>query len=209
MKTVRYQACRQFEGALRLFRVFALALGSPIIAGFGSIEAAPSPMGHWLFDSDRQQSTKKFVSNAGQSGRIVGRPKFANDPPPSRMTLDGGSRLVLAEGLTKSISLPQESITVSAWVQIKQPAAWGGILSAVQDNGTEEFGWVLGYRGKRFSFALASEEGGKLTYLTASEDFETDQWYHISGTYDGAEMRLYVNGNLNTTSSDQAGPIPA
>ncbi len=168
---------------------------------------ATSPVGHWLFDSDRQQSTKKFVSIAGQSGRIVGRPKFSNDPPPSRMTLDGGGRLVLAEGLAKSISLPKEAMSVSAWVQIHKPAPWGGILAAVQDNGAEEYGWVLGYRGKRFSFALASEKGRKLTYLTGTEDFESDRWYHVTGTYDGSEMRLYVNGKLDRTSNAQGGPI--
>jgi outer membrane protein assembly factor BamB len=168
---------------------------------------ASSPIGHWLFHSDRQQSTKKFTSITGQSGRIVGRPRFANDPAPVRMTLDGTSRLVLAEGATEAISLPKEAITVSTWVQVKQPAAWGGILSAVQDNGQDESGWVLGYRGSRFSFALATEKGGALTYLTATSNFETDRWYHVTGSYDGSELRLYINGKLDNSSTAQQGPI--
>ena len=171
------------------------------------VEAAPSPTGHWLFESDRQQSTKKFTSITGQSGRIVGRTRFANDPPPARMTLEGAGRLVLAEGATESISLPKEAITVSTWVQIERPTQWGGILSAVQDNGSDEFGWVLGYSGSRFSFALASEKGRSLTYLKATSEFEENRWYHVTGSYDGAELRLYINGELDSASTAQQGPI--
>ena len=205
MKPFRNQAPCVLE-RIRIVHMPLLLLVGILIQPISS-EAASSPVGHWLFDSFRQQSTKKFVSNAGQSGRIVGRPRFANDPPPSRMTLEGGSRLVLAEGATKDISLPEKAITVSTWVQIKQPSAWGGIISAVQDNGNDEYGWVLGYRGERFSFALASEKGGALTYLTASENFEKDQWYHVAGSYDGKELRLYINGKLDRTSNAQEGPI--
>lgn len=187
--------------------VRGLALFVLMLMGTSS-SLASQPVGHWLFQSDRQQSATKFVSVAGQSGQIVGNPVFSNDPPPVRMTLDGrGSRLVLAEGASADISLPKEQITAMAWVKIEKPLQWGGILSAVQDNGSDEHGWVLGYRGSRFCFALATEHGNQLTYLTADDDFSSDRWSHVAGTYDGQSMKLYVDGKLTKSSTAQQGPI--
>ncbi len=190
-------------GSLRLGIVVLtfIALCSPS-------HGAEDPIGHWVFQSNRQQSTKKFVGLAGQSGRIVGNPLFSNDPPPVRMTLRGdGSRLVLAEGATSSISLPKEALSVAAWVQIDRPLRWGGILSAVQDNGSDESGWVLGFQNSQFSFAIATEKAQRLTYLAGKTEFETGRWYHVVGTYDGENQRLYVNGSLEAESHEQGGAI--
>ena len=165
------------------------------------------PIGHWEFRSDRQQGSSKFISVAGQSGRIVGQLTFANDPPPAQMVLGGRGRLSLAEGLSSDISLPKEAMTATAWVRISKPTAWGGILSAVQDNGSDERGWVLGYQGSTFSFALATAHANHLTYLTTRESFELDRWYHLAGTYDGPALRIYLNGQLKNESDAQQGPI--
>ncbi len=50
---------------------------------------------------------------------------------------------------------------------------------------------------------------GRLTYLTAASQIQTGSWYHVVGTYDGAHVRLYVDGRLQAVSKDrdQSGPI--
>ena len=54
--------------------------------------------------------------------------------------------------------LPKEALSVEAWVRIEKPTRWGGILSAIQDNGSYERGWLLGYENQQFCFALATEK---------------------------------------------------
>lgn len=65
--------------------------------------------------------------------------------------------------------LPTKALTVSAWVSVDSMHANGGIVSAFQDNGDAETGWVIGYNEKTFTFGLASDGAndgdGKMTYL--------------------------------------------
>ena len=87
----------------------------------------------------------------------------------------------------------------------KLPAEWGGIVGCLQDNGSFEKGWVLGYNKDKFNFALSTS--GDLTYLNASVPYETGRWYHVVGTFDGSRMRLYVNGVERGSSSQRRGTI--
>ena len=34
-----------------------------------------------------------------------------------------------------------------------------------------------------------------------------DQWYHVAGTYDGSEARVYIDGGLDATGDESAVPL--
>jgi hypothetical protein len=88
---------------------------------------------------------------------------------------------------------------------------YGGILSAFQDNGDAETGWVLGYNQNHFSFGLSStgaDDGdGKMTYLAGTTEIQRGKWYHVCGIFDGKEMQLWVDGKLESQSDAQKGKI--
>ena len=78
----------------------------------------------------------------------------------------------------------------------------------MQDNGSYEKGWLLGFANSRFSFALNGKGGDdRLNYMTAAQDFILEQWYHLVATYDGSTMNLYVNGEVAATSNSQSGAV--
>ncbi len=106
----------------------------------------------------------------------------------------------------KAQSLPSEAISIEAWVRVDQPTQWGGIVGCIQDDGATEHGWLLGYSRDRFSLAIAGSQNG-LTYLKANTAFQKRKWYHVVGTYNGKEMRLYVDGVLAASSQSESGPI--
>jgi len=99
-------------------------------------------------------------------------------------------------------------MTAEAWVRIDKPQTWGGIIGAVQDNGDDEKGWLLGYRDSKFCIGLSGKNGnGRITYLTAKDDFTVGAWHHVAGTYDGNTLGLFLDGKLVGTSKEQRGPI--
>ena len=129
------------------------------------------------------------------------------------MRLDGNESYFIAQDTWDKVRsvLPTTAITISTWVSVDSTLENGGIVSAFQDNGNFEKGWVLGYNQKSFSFGLstkgADDGDGKMTYLSGTTAIEPGKWYHVCGIYDGASMQLWVNGQLDGESTEQKGDI--
>lgn len=172
----------------------------------------PDPVGHWSFSS-RTVSESKVTARIGPDGELNGRTRLVSDEYGESLEFTGWkSDCVIADDIADLRgALPTEAITVSTWVTIDERQPWGGIVGAFQDNGYAESGMLLGYNEETFCFALASEGAddgdGVLTYLRGETVYELGKWYHVVGTYDGERMRLYVNGKLESESTDQSGKI--
>ena len=163
-------------------------------------------IGRWVFAPEWAQNAG-MRSPVGKELTFVGKPRLVKDPSPPRIELPGrDERIVVANAPDRAL-LPERDLTAEAWVRVDRITPWGGFIGQVQDNGDFERGWVLGFVESKFSFALASEGGKQLTFLTAPTAFQTNRWYHVAGVYDGAEMRLVVDGAVVATSRDQSGPI--
>lgn len=108
--------------------------------------------------------------------------------------------ITISSGSTTNLELPQKALSVSCWVKLNSTDNWGGIVGLFQDNGYDEYGWLLGTRNNNFSFALAA--GGGLNYLTAPSTLNLGEWYHVTGTFDGSTQKLFINGELEATTSN-------
>jgi len=126
------------------------------------------------------------------------------------VVLDGvNTDLAITSDLSEA-DLPTKAITASAWVRVDQAIQWGGIISAAQDNGEDEKGWLLGFHGTRFCFVVTGSKGDtRLTRVSDSKAFQVGTWYHVLGTYDGRVQRLWVNGKMVAESTQEKGPILA
>jgi acid phosphatase type 7 len=147
------------------------------------------------------------------NGRVIGNPTKSSIGPGEGFRFNGTSDwLLLSEnGPESKAGLPIREFTAAAWVNLEQTTEFGSIIGCVQDNGSAEAGWVLGYTKDAFYVALATkgaDDGdGKLTYLKATKPIELGKWYHVAGTYDGRSLKLFVNGELQSESKEQSGDI--
>lgn len=155
-----------------------------------------------------------FIDESGKvRGRIVGNPMKTTLGPGEGFRFNGSTDwLVLTDDIaTSRAGLPVRDFTVSAWVSIRETTQYGSIIGCAQDNGGEEQGWMLGYSHDAFYFALASEGAndgdGKMTYLKGKTEIKPDQWYHVTATYDGRLMRLFVNGEIEAEGREQSGNV--
>jgi outer membrane protein assembly factor BamB len=165
----------------------------------------PTPLHRWIFDAVHVQGQQVTPASGGFEGQIVGDVKLLDVPP--AIQFDGRSNHIFTPVEIADSRLPTRDCSVEVWVTIDHLQEWGGIVGAIQDNGEFERGWLLGYRNASFCLAVASVDKKRLTYLTAKEDFVLGAWYHLVGTYDGTTMRLFVDGKLVTTSTEQSGDI--
>ncbi|MCP4454507.1 MAG: LamG domain-containing protein, partial [Planctomycetes bacterium] len=177
-----------------------LLCGLVVLAACPCLCAQDNPVESWDFG-------RVFIKNG--LGRhdieISGSVQFANDPIRS-LVFDGTDTEALVPDV-KPAELPARDITVEAWVLLKQGTQYGGIIGYLQDNGAYEKGWLLGYNHTQFNWVLNSTSNDRITYLNSKRPFDKDQWHYVVGTYDGVTMKLYVDGKLDATSTDQKGDI--
>jgi hypothetical protein len=175
------------------------------------IHPDPTPGGsevvaHWIYDA-AHHSDGAFQPLEGEWAMPYASPAFLGEGPSQSLLLPPGAPLMMAGAKLPASALPTEEVTIEAWVAMDTYITWGGIFSALEDNGSHERGILLGSRERNFCLAVASEGGKSLTYLSSSKVYKIGTWYHLVGTYDGEAMRLYENGELVAESAAQSGPI--
>ena len=190
-------------------RLLVLAAVSLVPGAMQEATAAPKPEAAWVLDADHVDGSYARAVAGDRDAKIVGNIAFDGDP--SSLSFDGASTEIIISGDIAGMNLPTEAFTVEAWASVHAPLDWGGFIGAIQDNDPVEKGWLLGYRDSTFCFGLstagADDGDGKMTYLEAEKPFALRRWYHVAGLYDGAEMRIYVDGELAGRSDEQSGRI--
>jgi outer membrane protein assembly factor BamB len=178
-----------------------------LLALFTSLTAADdnAPQIRFRLSPEHVSSDQLRAERGELQGVVVGGAEWTTEKP-TALRFDGKRHVTLADDHTTA-KLPPKTLSIAAWVRLDASQEWGGLVSCIQDDGDDERGWLLGFRGTKFCFALASEKTKKLTYLTAPVGASQGEWYHVVATYDGARMTLYVDGRPVAISSEQQGDI--
>ncbi|MEM9940655.1 MAG: metallophosphoesterase [Planctomycetota bacterium] len=173
----------------------------------------PDPWMSWRFDRSSIGTTDKIErvkARLGPPGKPLGDVRFIDNDEGGSLFLTGAKSGIQIVPDFRSLknSPPRDAITVSFTGSVDKPQQWGGLAGIIQDNGSDEHGWILGYNQDVFTFAVRSKDGpGRLTYLEGRTRYEAGKIYHVVGIYDGNRMQIYVNGKLESESMEQSGPI--
>jgi hypothetical protein len=96
-------------------------------------------------------------------------------------------------GNGNSLNITGNEITLTAWINYNTPAHNMGIVS--------KNGWYDGYRmyirehqDGRGHNTVVFELSGEAHGFEGSTQLTAGNWYHICATYDGAIMKVYING---------------
>jgi hypothetical protein len=149
-------------------------------------------VGRWRFD-ERQPDRALDASGLGQMGTLVG---FADgDRQPGRrgsaLAYDPGRRTVVTVNDSDELS-PREELTVAAWVRA---ADWDGNRRILQKGFGDDQYRLTAEEGKLvFQVREEGGEAGPRSLTAAARLPAQNSWVHVAGTYDGARVRLLVNG---------------
>lgn len=185
---------------MRLLAITALWLAGPALA-------AQDLDLHWRFEAQSLAGGLMKPEKGELALKPSGEVRFVGEGATQAMAMAPGAPLLAVEGGMDASSLPDRRLTVEAWVAVDQVAPWGGILGAITDNGDHERGWVLGHKGSRFVFGVATDDVGRLSYLEAPKDLLVGRWYHLAGVYDGRSLTLYVDGEPVAETEECGGKI--
>ena len=109
------------------------------------------------------------------------------------------------DGSSGYVSIPTSSsleitgtITVSAWVYTRDNSV--AYQSVLRKGGSPDYQLRLGNGSQKPQFVATI--GGNYKYAPATTTLENKTWTHVVGTYDGSQVRIYINGMLEPPGGD-------
>ncbi|GAA4457412.1 LamG-like jellyroll fold domain-containing protein [Rurimicrobium arvi] len=115
---------------------------------------------------------------------------------------------------SSDISLSGSSaFTVEAWVYPRENKHQNILFHSLGCSSWHN--WTMGIGGfeagnewtpKKWWFSFLTGNGSGVNYVASADTVVTNQWAHIAVTYDGSNLKLYVNGVLNATRAASGVP---
>jgi hypothetical protein len=93
---------------------------------------------------------------------------------------------------------PADAITIELWVYLVTGRAWDDHEMAVLVGKNMNSGYWFGFSERKLRF----HPTGILAYQDSDGTIPIREWAHVAVTYDGEELRFYLNGSLDTTFTD-------
>lgn len=115
--------------------------------------------------------------------------------------------------LWSSTEFSTSELTISTWVkwETNSPTPqWANMITYNSPTGSGDNGsfWLQHNQDNtRFEFAVQTNNGRVFVWSDESLTIQNDIWYHLTGVYDGSELKLYVNGILQNDIRSLTGVV--
>ena len=144
---------------------------------------------HYELENDGADS-----SGNGLDGTLMGEPNFAEGIIGMALDADGVDDYIdCSNDVAFDIT---DQVTVSAWLNIRAiNTAWHAAVAKGEN------AWRLGNvnMDPRFHFGITIWNAPDTASVDGDSSFALDEWHHVIGRFDGRNINVYVDGELDGT----------
>jgi hypothetical protein len=162
-------------------------------------------VGHWKLD-ETSGTNADDASPYDSDGALTGGLSFSSDSVTGVY-----SRGLNFNGSTDYISVPNDStlqltdaLTIAAWIKGDAWGAGSDVDAIVRKGDTGPNNYHLGIADGRVTLCLDQSDTAGIRGDTV---LETGRWHHVAATWDGSQVKIYVNGELDATPVSRSGTI--
>ncbi len=189
-----------FNGSIDETRIYNRALSPAEVSQIYNF--APGPIAQWNFE-EGSGTTLNDTSGNGFNGTLTNGPAWSRGKYGKGLDFDGSNDYVTVADYA---NLSSTTKTLEAWVKMDSL----GTDDLLVGKGAEEwFGYnanaAIGCAASKFGFAIFN--GTAWACASSTTTPATGVWYHLTGTYDGTNIRLYINGVLEGGPTAQTNPV--
>lgn len=167
-------------------------------SAYGRAVAADTPVSWWrLGDQSGSPAIDQQSANAGIYGGTVtyGEPSLIGGDTGNKAAAFNGVNGTVRVADSNSLDL-RSAITLEAWIKPTSIPASGNFASIL----TKAESYTLQFNGPRLEFTVI-QSGTRRRVQAPAGAIVAGGSYHVVGTYDGANQRLYVNGTQVATAA--------
>jgi len=183
--------------AMMVGLVFLLFVNVFANSGYAKINPE-NVVGAWLFE-EGSGNIAKDSSGKGNNGEIKGSPKWVNGKFGRAMEFNGKTDYIV---IKDSNSLDLNFMTVAAWINLTNYSDDQRVITkeeGVNDPYSVYSLQISGTDDKKLEFRPTLNKTRQR--VESVVDVPLGQWTHVAATYDGKEVVLYINGEIDKKAS--------
>jgi hypothetical protein len=117
------------------------------------------------------------------------------------LDFDAANEEYVEIGDVAPLDIAGDQITVAAWVKIASKTAEKKVIAKWSDS-AGAFSYLLTISGGTDDVPTFVVNTGGNVLAIATTNLATGTWYHLAGIYDGANVKIYVNGVEEDSTAD-------
>jgi len=143
-------------------------------------------VGYWNFDEGEGDVATDSSGN-GNDGTIVRGPEWVDGKFGKALKFDGGKTQKVEIPHSDSFAEITTAVTIEMWLNPANFSAW----MSFGVKGDITYGMFI----EPSAFVRIHYSGGS-TLDTPASSIKANEWTHVVGTYDGENVRIYLNGEM-------------